>query len=201
MGIELDILRELGTINATLSELSSIATTVNGQIRSGEFNTRFNKIVEDIGKSYDVVSANFRPLSGLQSEVDLVDQFDDRHAAYTACYLKEIHKPRAYAEDAYLEHLLLKTMKESKTNFPLLKRSYERLDQLVDKWVTNDAWLAMSIDNLFKRLQTLLNEIATLKQKDPEDAFLIYNTAFTSFSPYLELIIQKRNLMGSQIGE
>ena len=70
MGIELDILRELGTINATLSELSSIATTVNGQIRSGEFNTRFNKIVEDIGKSYDVVSANFRPLSELQSEVE-----------------------------------------------------------------------------------------------------------------------------------
>jgi len=201
MGIELDIVRELGTINATLSELSSIARTVNSQIRNGDFSTRFNKVVEDIGKSYDVVIANLVPLSGLETEGAFVDHFDDRHAAYTACYLKEIHKPRAYAEDAYEEHLLLKTMKESKTNFPLLKRSYERLDQLVDKWVTNDAWLAMSIDNLFKRLQTLLNEIATLKQKDPEDAFLIYASAFTTFSPYLELIAQKRDSMHADSGQ
>jgi hypothetical protein len=61
--------------------------------------------------------------------------------------------------------------------------------------VTNDAWLAMSIDNLFKRLQALLNEIAALKQKDPEDAFLIYDSAFSTFSPYLELIAQKRELI------
>lgn len=192
MGIELDIIREFGNINATLSELSSIATAVNGQIRNGEFSTCFNKIIEHIGKSYDVVTDNLIPLSELETESAFVDHFDDRHAAYTAIYLKEIHMPRAFAEEAYEEHLLLKTMKESKTNFPLLKRNYERLDQLIDKWITNDVWLAMNIDNLFKRLQTLLNEIAALKQKDPEDAFLIYNAAFMSFSPYLKLIVQNR---------
>jgi len=195
MGIELDILKELGTINATLSELSSIASTVNAQIRNDEFSTRFNKIVNDIGKSYDVITTNFIPLSDLKSEADLINHFDDRHTAYTDNYLKEIHKPRVYADEAYEESLLLMTMKESKTNFPLLKRSYKRFDQLIDKWVSNDAWLAMSIDNLFKRLQALLNEIATLKQKDPEDAFLIYNVAFTRFSPYLELIVKNRALL------
>ena len=92
-------------------------------------------------------------------------------------------------------------MKESKTSFPLLKRTYERFDQLYDKWITNDAWLAMSIDNLFKRLQALLNEIAAVKQKDPEDAFLIYHAAFTGFSPYLDLIGQNRDLIRAHTGD
>ena len=64
---------------------------------------------------------------------------------------------------------------------------------------TNDAWLAMSIDNLFKRLQGLLNEIATLKKKAPADAFLIYQAAFHDFTPYLGLISQQRALLGIRV--
>ncbi|OQK15618.1 hypothetical protein AU255_15455 [Methyloprofundus sedimenti] len=66
-----------------------------------------------------------------------------------------------------------------------------RLDELIDKWVTNDAWLAMTIENLFKMLPRLLNEIAELKQKDPGDAYLIFNSAFNSFVPYLNIIRAK----------
>ena len=195
MGIELDIGRELATISVTLTETSSIARIINSQIRSGDFSTRFNKMIEDIGKCYDVVTTNLIPLSGFDSEDAFVEGFDARHAGYTECYLKEISKPRIYSDDAYEEYLLLKLMNESKTGFPLLKRSFERMDQFVDKWITNDAWLAMSIDNLFKRLQTLLNEIDALKKKDAEDAFLIYHAAFSDFTSYLMLIEQKRALM------
>lgn len=198
MGIELDIVEELASISVTLTELSSIAKIINGEIKNSEFDKRFNKMVADLAKSYDVVTANLLPLSELDSEATLIDRFDERHAAYTACYLKEISKPRAYADEAYEEYLVLKTQKESKTGFPLLKRTFERLDKFVDKWVTNDAWLAMSIDNLFKRLQNLLNEIATLKKKDPADAFLIYNAAFHDFTPYLGLISQQRALLAAR---
>lgn len=201
MGIELDIVEELANISVTLTELSSISKIINGEIKNSEFDMRFNKMVDDLAKSYDVVTANLLPLSEFDSETTLVDSFDECHAAYTACYLKEISKPRAYADEAYEEYLLLKTQKESKTSFPLLKRTFERLDKFVDKWVTNDAWLAMSIDNLFKRLQTLLNEIATLKKKDPADAFLIYNAAFHDFHPYLGLIRQQRTLLKSAQNE
>ena len=135
------------------------------------------------------------PLFEFDSEAALINSFDECHSTYSACYLKEISKPRAYADEAYEEYLLLKGQKECKTSFPLLKRTFLRLDKFVDKWITNDAWLAMSIDNLFKRLQTLLNEIATLKKKDPADAFLIYNAAFHDFHPYLGLIRQQRTLL------
>lgn len=198
MGIELDIVEELASISVTLTELSSIAKIINGEIKNAEFDKRFNKMVTDLAKSYDIVTANLIPLSEFDSETSLIDNFDEYHAAYTACYLKEISKPRAYADAAYEEYLVLRTQKESKTSFPLLKRTFERLDKFVDKWVTNDAWLAMSIDNLFKRLQTLLNEIATLKKKDPADAFLIYHAAFHDFAPYLGLIRQQRAVLAAR---
>jgi hypothetical protein len=195
MGIELDITRELATIGATATEVSAIAKLVNSQIRSSDFSTRFNKILTDIAVSYDVVTLNLTPLAELDSESAFLDGFDDCHAAYAACYLMEISKPRTSADDAYEEYLLLKTLKESKTSFPLLKRTFERLDQFIDKWITNDYWLAMSIDILFKRLQGLLNEIATLKKKDAEDAWLLYQSAFSGFNAYLALIRQQREFL------
>lgn len=195
MGIELDITKELATISATLTELSSLTTIISSHIKNSDFNQRFNKMVDDIAKSYDVVSANLLPLSGLASEAEFTEAFDARHAAYTECYLKEISKPRSYGDDAYEEYLLLKTLKECKTSFPLLKKTFERLDGFVDKWITNDAWLAMSIDTLFKRLQSLLNEIAAFKKKDPEDAFAIYSTTFSGLNDYLTLIKQKRDFL------
>lgn len=190
MGIELIVVEELASINVTLTEISSISRIINDQIKDNTFSRNFNKMIDEVAKSYDVVISNLQPLSELESEALFVEQFDDRHAAYTACYLKEVSKPRTYTDEAYEDYLVLKTLKQSKTGYPLLKRTFERLDQFVDKWVTNDAWLAMNIDILFKRLQQLLNEVAALKNKDPGDAFLIYRSAFIDFDKYINLIRQ-----------
>lgn len=191
MGIELDIIQELSGVNVALSETTSLARIINGEIHAGEFHTRFNKIIDDIGKCFAVVTDNLQPFFEITSEADLLKRFDPLHTHYSESYLKEISKPRIYCDDAYEGYVLLRLQKEIKTGFPILKRSFERLDKYIDKWITNDAWLAMAIDNAFKRLQILLNEIATLKKKDPEYAFLIYAGAFNEFSPYLDLINQQ----------
>lgn len=195
MGVELEIAKELATVSMTLTELSSIAGIVNSEIRGGEFHTSFNNMLADITKCYDVVTDNLACFIELDSMSAFVEKFDECHAAYTACYLTEISKPRAYSEDAYEEYLTLQISKEFRTGYPLLKRTFERFGYLVDKWIDNDAWLAMCIDNMFKRLQALLNEIAAFKQKDAEDAFVIYNTAFSGFNLYLTLISQQRELL------
>lgn len=192
MGIELDCLQELASINVALTELSALNRIINSEIQGGEFHTRFNKIVADIAKCFDVVTVNLQAPSEFDSEAALIDKFDTFHAGYSASYLKEISKPRLYCDDAYEGYVLLRLQKEIKTSFPLLKRTFERLDKFIDKWITNDAWLAMAIDNLFKRLQTLFNEIAALLKKNPEDAFVIFAGAFQDFQPYLEMIKQQQ---------
>jgi hypothetical protein len=198
MGIELDITRELATISATMMELAAITHTVNSEMGDNEFTRRFNKIVGDFANSYDTVTDNLLPLAAMTSEEAFIQEFDERHDAYAACYLTEISRPRTSGEDAYEDNLLLQNDKAFKTSFPLLKRTFERYRQFYDKWIDNDAWLAMGVDNLFKRLQTLLNEIATLKQKNPSDAYVIYRAAFDAFSPYLEMMQDGRDKLANK---
>lgn len=197
MGVELDCLQELASINVALTELSTLAQIINGEIRGGEFHTRFHNIIVNISKCFDVVTTNLHVLSEIDSEVALIEKFDQFHASYTESYLKEISKPRIYSDDAYEEYVLLRLQKEIKTGYPLLKRTFERLDKFIDKWITNDAWLAMAIDNLFKRLQTLFNEIAALKLKDPEEAFIIYSSALQAFKPYFDLVAVQQTQLQS----
>jgi len=197
MGTELTIARELANIGATLTELSSVAGIVNGEIRNGDFSRRFNRMLDQLAMCYDTVIANLQPFCELDSDRSFAAGFDDRYSAYRDCCLKEVSKPRRFSDDAYEEYLVLKTLKQSKTGFPLLKRTFGRLDEFVDKWVTNDAWLAMSIDTLFKMLHRLLNEVDGIRQKDPDDAWQVYEAAFTGFDAHLALIKQKHRLLGN----
>lgn len=193
MGLELDIGKQLASINVTLSELISITNTVNTELQNTPFGIQFNEMIEQIAQSFDVVTDNLLPLCEMASEEEFSSSYDNRHSTYKDTYLMEISKPRNYGEQAYEQYLELKTSREMKTGYPLLKRSFERFDFLIDKWINNDAWLAMSIDNLFKRLQQLLNEIGTLNTKDPADAFTIYQSAFAGFKLYIDLLKQQHS--------
>ncbi|MGR8999990.1 MAG: hypothetical protein ACU88J_13220, partial [Gammaproteobacteria bacterium] len=82
------------------------------------------------------------------------------------------------------------------TAYPLLKRTFARLDEFIDKWITNDAWLAMSIENHVKMLYRFLTEIAELKQKDPTDAFTIFQAAMVALHPYYALLENDRSRLG-----
>jgi len=192
MVLERIIVEEFANISMTLTELLSITNIINSELKNDTFHSLFNKLVDDIDNCYGVVCSNINPLYEIKSEESFLKLFNQCQSTYAANYLIEVSKPRAYAEQAYEDHLELKTLKETKTQFPILKRTFIRLDALIDKWITNDAWLAMYIDNLLKRLHSLLTEITELKNKDPEDAYLIFHSAFTAFEPYLELITQQR---------
>jgi len=191
MGIEFVVTKELGNIAATLSEFSSVTRIINGEIGPGEFSTLFNTLMGRMAKTYDVVIDNLQPLIDLDSEDAFVAGFEGRVADYNSRYLMEISKARTLTVDAYDDYEHLVCMREAKTGYPLLKRTFTRLAELTDKWIANDYWLAMSIDTLYKMLPRLLNEIAALKRKDPAAAWLIYHAAFTDFDIHLALIRQQ----------
>ena len=195
MGTERIIVEELATVSMTLTELLAITRNIRNEIKDPAFTELFSHMVDTLAQSYDVVISNFNTFYKIEDEEGFSREFDALYAAYAEAYLKEISKPRTYAERAYEDHLELKRMKQSKTSFPLLKRTFLRLDELIDKWADNDVWLAMSIDNMFKRLNHLLKEIADIKQKDVSDAYVIYNSAMIDFKSYIDLISDKRSLL------
>ncbi|TCK08552.1 hypothetical protein [Marinobacterium mangrovicola] len=191
MGTELTLIREMTSVCATASEWDGIARTVNTLLRSGEFNQQFNQMVAELNKTYLMLDQTLSPFAELDSEQCFTERFDTLFETYRGRYLLDVSQPRKFADETYEIYLLLKQSKEISTNYPLLKRTFIRLDEFIDKWVTNDAWLAMSIDTLLKMLNRFFGEIAEMKRGDSEEAFLVYDAIFAEFRLYLTLLEDK----------
>lgn len=198
MGFVFKINEELAAIAVTATELLSITRSIKGLIRDNAFIDKFDEIIAKINQSYGVVSDSFNPFYTLDSEKNFEQNFDALHVVFKDCYLMEASKPRRYCDSVYEAYIELQKTKVAKSSFPLLKRNIERLDVFYDKWVTNDNLLAMSVDGVLKLQNRLLNEIAELKGKDTEDAYIIFSSAFDDFRDYLTLI-QTKNAEVSEI--
>lgn len=192
MGLELTVTKELASIGMTATELAAIARVIEREIGNRDFRRPFAGLLEALTACYGVVLDSLAPLVALDTEAVFLSAFDDTQAAYTGRYLQQASLPRPQAEEAFEQYLMLKTLKESRTGYPLLKRTFARLDDLVDRWVTNDAWLVMSIDSLLKMTNRLVTEIAELKRRDPEEAWLIHQSAFSDGGRFLALLADRQ---------
>ena len=195
MGLELKFVRELATVCVTASELAAIENLIKGELTKPAFVEQFDKMANAIGECYEVTAANVQPWIEITNESEFCEKFDSTYADFKATYLSITNQPRVASEQAYIQYMALREYKETQTAYPLLKRTFERLDEFIDKWITNDAWLAMSIENLVKMLYRFLTEIAELKQKDPSDAFTIFQAAMVALRPYYALLENNRKVL------
>ena len=191
MGFVFKINEELATITVTATELASITSTITMFIKDASFRRRIHDIVSQINLSYAVVVESFAPFYQLKSEEAFTRHFDEKFTVFKNRYLMDVSKPRRYCDNVYDAYIQMRQTKEAKTGFPVLKRSFSRLDGFYDKWISNDCLLGMSIDGALKLKNRLLSEIAEVKHKDPEDAYLVFSSAFDDFHDYVELIKTK----------
>lgn len=188
MGVELKITRELATVCVTQGEWKAIETLIKGELTKPTFVEQFDKIGLSINECYSVTTAVISPWLSLSNETEFCTRFDAAYADFKATYLTITNRPRVASERAYLDYMLLREFKETQTAYPLLKLTFARMDEFIDKWITNDAWLAMSIENFVKMLYRFLTEVAELKQKDPTDAFAIYQALMSALRPFVGLL-------------
>jgi hypothetical protein len=188
MSFVFKINEELAAVTVTATELLSITRTISGFIKATAFLQDFNEIIAEINKSYGVVIDSFSPFYGLDNEEKFSRHFDEKFETFKGRYLMDVSKPRRYCDNVYDAYIKMQQTKEAKTNFPPLKRSFSRLDTFYDKWITNDNLLGMSIDGALKLKNRLLTEIAQIKLKDTEDAYIIFSSAFEDFHDFLTLI-------------
>ncbi len=183
--------QQLAVITVTATELLSVTQTITRFIKASEFAKAFSEIIAEINKSYSVLTDSFAPFYELDSEEKFLQWFDEKYSAFKVSYPRDISKPRKYCDSVYDAYIAMKQMKEAKTSFPLIKENFTRLDVLYDKWITNDACLAMEIDGVLKSKSRLLSDIAEMKEKDPEDAYIIFSSAFDDFHDYITFIENK----------
>lgn len=191
MGVEFNLLKDMGTINSTALELVAVNRLIKSHIGNAAFLAEYDSMVSDINACYQVVIDNLEPFVELQTQADFEAKFEALYRHYIDSYLTEISRPRVHAEFVYEKNLQFRKLKEVKTGFPILKRSFARLHEIVDKWLDNDIWLAMTIDSLFKLLARLLNEINETAAKDTEDAFLVYQGGVLVLADYLAILKQQ----------
>ena len=191
MGFVFKINEELAAISVTATELLSITRTITNFIKDPAFKQQFNGIIAEINKSYGVVMDSFAPFYELASEEKFTQLFDETFNRFKSRYLMDVSKPRRYCDNVYDAYVKMQQTKEAKTGFPVLRRSFSRLDAFYDKWITNDALLAMSIDGALKLKNRLLTEISEIKNKDSEDAYLVFSSALDDFNDFLSVIQTK----------
>ncbi len=195
MGVELTVVKELASVSVTATELSTVARIINNEIAGGNFHQTFNQMIALLNTCYAIPAAHVQGFLAINDHAQFVENFDQWLASYKEDYLVAASKPRFLVDEAYELYLNLQTSKEIKTGYPLLKHCFLRLDHYIDKWINNDSWLIMNIDNFFKMLLRFNNEVAELKKKDTADAFLIYDGLRQGIQPYLQIIEDQRTQM------
>ena len=188
MGTELNCLKELATVSMSAVELAAVDKVIMTHINDPSFRQDYQSLLKDITNTYQLVLDNLQPLVDFRSEQEFGEGFDQMSQTFLNCYLKEISRPRVNAEFTYEKYLQFKKRKEVNTSYPVLKHHFARLHDFVDKWVDNDIWLAMTIDSLFKMTARLLNELSAAKNRDAEDAFIIYQSGLPAYQAYLDII-------------
>jgi hypothetical protein len=190
---EITIFKELAVVTSNRAEWLDIVETVQGHIRRAEFVQTFTAMNTGVLRVYEFVATMLSPFVALYRQAStreaVFDQgFDELLAAYQQSYLVEASIPRHYADEAFEHFILIQQSKEFSTGYPLLKHAFDRLDYIVDKFITNDAWLVMSIETVMKRLARWLNEVAEIKKADIDDAWWMYRGLIKGIEPYLPLL-------------
>lgn len=188
MGTELNLLKELSTISITSAELAAVASIIRSEIGSADFNADFDDLMLDMQANYEVVLENLLPLTQLLSQEDFSDNFARLSEHYNSHYLSEVSRPRIYVENTFQKYLQFRKRKEVSTGYPILKISFARLHDYIDKWIDNDIWLAMTIDIVFKLVNRWLLEVAELQKKDDEMAYALYLSLKDNLADQLQII-------------
>lgn len=182
---ELTILNELAKITAIHCEWIAIADIVSEHVNNPEFSALYRRMLAALDPCYRFTIDTLSPFAALSTLPSFARGFEELYSDYQKKYLLEASKPRHAADQTHEVFIEIMQRREFSTTYPLLKRTFDRLDYFVDKYVNNDAWLVMSIDTILKRLSRFLNEVAELNVRDQEEAFLIYHALMQNIERYL----------------
>jgi len=188
MGREFKVIKELATISATAVEFAAVNRIICQEIPSPDFRREYDSLITDIRATYQVVLDILQPVADITAPEAFNSQFTITYNRYKEHYQAALSEPRVYAEFTFEKYLQFRKRKEVKTSFPMLKMVFARLHDLIDKWIDNDIWLAMSIDLMLKQLNICLDHVADACKSDPEEAYALYQACTGGFSIYLGIV-------------
>lgn len=186
--LEFTLCKEAASVATTATELAAIQQLLFTHIPKAEFRSALGLVVDPLTETYQVLTYILDPLFSIKSESDFNSGFTAAYEQYKQRLQEKSSLPRSFVEASYEAYLVFSQSKEAKTGFPILRRTFDRLLNYIDKYVDNDSWLLMNIDNIYKMLNLLLGEIGEMNTGDPEEAWLTYDLAMESVMPFMQII-------------
>lgn len=188
MGKEFKVIKETATVCATIIELAAIDTRIRTEITSPDFYDEYDSLLKDILSTYQAFVNILKPLTGCHDQTAFTERFPALAQQYESGYQQSQSVARINAEFTFEKYLQFQKRKELKTRYPPLKATFSRLHDLIDKWIDNDIWLAMSIDTVLKMLNLIVIDIKENHDKDIDDAYSTYAASIGTLLPLLETI-------------
>ncbi len=188
MANEFKALKECATVTATLQELAGINAIICEEIPMPGFRSEYDSLLLDIVNTYQVVVDILQPLMMLNQRDSFVSSFEDIAQWYADHYQRALSQPRINAEFTFEKYLQFRKRKEVNTSYPLLKACFGRLHDFIDKWIDNDIWLAMSIDTMLKMVNLVISDLADIRKRDRDEAFMLAQDSIGKLAPYLAMI-------------
>ena len=193
--LEFTLCKEAASIATTATELAAVHRLLRRYLTQADTLTMLDKVIQPLVESYQTLVYVLEPLLNIKTESDFQSGFDSAFDQYRLRLQEKNGLPRKQAECAYEAYLLLAQTRDANTRFPILRRTFDRLLNYIDKYVDNDSWLLMNIDNVYKMLNLLLGEITELNRCDPEEAWLSYDLAMESLLPFMQIINNRAHCM------
>ena len=190
MGTEFRVIKEMATITATLLEVASIDKLIGSELSPGSFNDLYRDLLLDIIDTYQGVQRIVSPLVEADHAKGFSERFPGLKDWFSDSYQQALSVPRINAETTFQKYLQFRKRKEMQTKYPPLKAAFSRLHDIIDKWIDNDIWLAMSIDGMLKTLNLFLGDAEVALTRDKEEGYALYHSCIGNLAPHL-LIMDK----------
>ncbi len=188
MGAEFMALKEMGTISATVTELAAVNTLICEETGPGDFQAQYQDLLSDVLNTYRLILSALTPLTAMAERKAFKDGLGMMVAEFSTSLPVTTNEARNNAEFTYEKNLQFRKRAEVKTSYPILQNAFSRLHDYIDKWIDNDIWLVMSLDNLLKRLLRHLEDVQAMQAKDNEMAFAMYLSCAGQLAPYVSMI-------------
>jgi hypothetical protein len=168
---ELEVGFGVATLKVSLNDFVAVVGRLTGAVQEEAVRASLKDMIAEVRKSYETAVDVFTPFFAIDSREKFQADFATRYAEFNNKYLRD--KNYIKTSSHIVSNKILEVLQRQKyrEGWPILGRSYDRLQRLGAEWIGSDEQLGQSMDTLLKGLDVSLKRITERKQYDPDDAF------------------------------
>ena len=173
----------IAKFEVTVDEIVQLSQALLKETKQAKVRAALRRMVDEVQKGNKVlVEEVLQPLYGLVDQASFDKSFVELRARYKGMLLNGasiISKINCWQVTQQLE--ALRGSRRWRKSIPWLGRSITKLELLTDNWIANDAVMYESDREMLEAINTFLDEIDAVRQRNAKAAFRQLRSGLTEF--------------------